>query len=32
VLGDFSDLTAVFGGDAAKWEGKKRALKVTLSA
>lgn len=32
VLGDFSDLTAVFGGDAAKWDGKKRALKVTLSA
>ncbi|GAA5981119.1 hypothetical protein JCM10908_003992 [Rhodotorula pacifica] len=31
VLGDFSDLTAVFGGDAAQWEGKKRALKVTLT-
>lgn len=32
VLGDFSDLTAVFGGDAAQWAGKKRALKVILSA
>ncbi|GAA5878850.1 hypothetical protein JCM3774_000985, partial [Rhodotorula dairenensis] len=30
VLGDFSDLTAVFGGDAAQWAGKKRGLKVIL--
>lgn len=32
VLGDFADLTAVFGAEPEFWEGKKRGLKVTFSA
>ncbi|GAA6023979.1 hypothetical protein JCM8202_004909 [Rhodotorula sphaerocarpa] len=31
VLGDFSDLTAVFGGEPAQWEGKKRGLKLVFT-
>lgn len=32
VLGDFADLTAVFGAEPEFWEGKKRGLMVTFSA
>ncbi|GJN91930.1 hypothetical protein Rhopal_004955-T1 [Rhodotorula paludigena] len=31
VLGDYSDLTGVFGADAEFWEGKKRGLKVQFT-
>ncbi|BGP04233.1 Clustered mitochondria [Rhodotorula toruloides] len=31
VLGDFADLTAVFGAEPEFWEGKKRGLKVTFT-
>ncbi|GAA6019024.1 hypothetical protein JCM10207_006291 [Rhodosporidiobolus poonsookiae] len=32
VLGDYSDLTAVFGSDAEFWQGKRRALKVVYTS
>lgn len=32
VLGDFADLSGVFGAEPEFWEGKKRGLKVTFSA